>query len=328
MRTQDILHMLNEYLPQIKFTPIQQHQGKISLTGLNELRVVIDTLGQVPFLEPITSAIKTLPAIRMSEGTIVDPPIVAELQTRLNHLLQAVSGMQALLAQNAKPQDPESISIKLPEIQSLAQLASFVRGMELVFDMPVRRLIGDGVRFSGFDTGSDWLLIGPDMQTQVADLAKHAAPFVTGAYALSRVSAFIFNFLDRFQAWRMDCLRYESLIPQVEYFRGTATFAGKIRDMQVEVANELKEVAVKKLMEAQAPNAKPEEIAEARNAASIAMSELEKWVKLGAEVHLALNAPKEIQKLLPEPVTAALPAPKALAAHPDPDVEPKDEPKG
>lgn len=329
MRTQEALAIIYRYSPLIKFTA-STLQGKVSLTGLDQLRLVVDELGRIPFLQPLASNIQRLAAFRLSEGVIVESHVAMELSSHTARLSEMCESMRSLLERSTIAQSPEAISIKLPTLSSLGELSTFVKSMELIFDVPVRRLTGDGVRFSGFDIGSNWLILGPETVDYAAQLAKQAAPVVaavtTTLVGLNRVSAFIFNFLQRFQAWRVDLLRYKTMVAQADSYQGTLKIADSLREMQAQIAEQQKNLAVQQLIDAQALDATPEAIAEARNAASIAMTELQKWVLQGTEVHSALNAPNEIHKLLPAPVTGIIPEPKALPPHIDSNPEQVDKP--
>lgn len=322
MRLQDTLHLLEECAPALQWSPTAVSPGASphsqNLRRLNQLAAVrqaVQLLKQASVLSSEIQRVESSPMYQASDGLITDLQAATDLYNRIVSLRGAVDQLRSLLRQAIPKAEPDSLHLKLPPLQTLSELTQFVKGMDLIFDIPVRRLLDHGVNFSGFDTGSDWLIISPEVISTAAVVAKAASIVSAGTFALSRVSRFLFDFLAKYQIWRTDCLNYRNMVAQAESYQGAVQLASQLRGMQAEIAEQQKHLVIKQLIDAHAEGIPTEKVAEARNAALIAMSELDKWVQLGTEVHTALSAPAEIQRILPQPVSVLAPMPKALAEH-------------
>ncbi len=327
MRLQDMLHILQTYPPlaRIKAEPVQGMPGKQVINGADAMRAAVRELREIPILRAPAETVMANPVFRLIDGSIIEDGHVAAFAQTTSSLFLLTNQIMSLLSAAAPRHDPSALHIKLPPLASLRELGDFIKAMDHVFDMPARRLFGDGVQFSGFDIGSDWLIVTPEMLGAAAVAGKTVAAAGGVAVVLKNAEAirdFLFSFLKAFQEWRMDNVRYQLMLAQAEHFQGAVDLAKGIRAKQAEIAEQQKELIVTQLIRAHAPGVEQAVVSEVCNAAKLAMTELDKWVKLGAEVHPALGAPEPVRNLLPEPVTAIAPTPKQLTAGPSDTTKP------
>lgn len=151
-----------------------------------------------------------------------------------------------------------------------------------------------------------------------ADVVKSAGgPALTVAstlLALHRVSAFIFDMLNKFQEWRLRGLRYELAIREIASFDGAVEHAKQLKASQTSIADGLCKSLCKDLVDAHGQDAPPEVKAESRNACVNAMFELQKLIDQGTVVDKAFNAPAAVKAALPAPITSEPSAQNVLPA--------------
>lgn len=321
MRLQEMFHAIRVNAPKARLesSPQPNMPGKLRITNVEPMRTAVANLRQIPILQGAADSVSSHPVFFLVEGSIIEQDQIHDFSQRTSALVSLAQQVQSLVTQAAPPHDPNGLHIRVPPLSSLRELGDFVKSMDQVFDQPARRLFGDGVKFSGFDIGSDWLMVTPEMLdgASVAGKAVMAVGVVSLVKKSEAIRDFIFDFLKAFQQWRSDKVRYQTMLANAEYFQGSVKLASDIRAMQAEIAEQQKKLIVTQLIRAQEPGVDPAAITEAHNAASHGMSELDKWVIRGAEVHAAIDAPESVRKLLPEPVTATAPMPKQLSAKSD-----------
>lgn len=309
---------------------------KVELKNVERVREAIRVLSEIPVLQPHVDGLGKSPIMRLGDGAIIESSELNAFNAVAKTVYPIGQALIGMLGQMVTPLNPDAVYIKLPPVRQIGDFVEFIKDMVLIFDTPARTLFKAGVSFGGFDTGSDWLVFVPD----AVEAVKGAAPALAGTAVVvagavkaaarpNVVRDFIFGILSAYQHVRLEMLRYRAMLIQVDSFAATQDVAKSLGMQQKEIAEQITKLAVKQLVDAQAPTADESTINDAINKGLRAMEHLDKWVRRGAEFSPALNAPPEVQKLLDAPVTAIDPAPPKLPAHEPAGVSeaPKDSPK-
>ena len=163
MRLRDILAIFSKYSKDIIFAEsgIQNDSNNKRIDGLFRFRLAIQQIENTGAfqreIEEIKNINKTI-FITHDDYTVLNKDVCSKLislsfqmQSRLN---VSVSVLSAILP----PQDPNSISIKLPQIQDLKELSSISEKIDKLFEqLIVNDFVKGKVSLQNLDTGSEWL---------------------------------------------------------------------------------------------------------------------------------------------------------------------------
>ncbi|MCW5212995.1 hypothetical protein VU04_08800 [Desulfobulbus sp. TB] len=162
MRLRDIISVFSDYLPDIRFdtVAIDVHNKKVS--GVSRFRSALQALENTGAFEREIETIKEFKAICLTtEDTVALPAKECDQLVNLTNQLQnkviiADVVLQAILP----PQEVNSLSLKLPKINSLKELSVISSKLDNIFN---QLLVNDFVKgkasLQNFDTGSEWLEI-------------------------------------------------------------------------------------------------------------------------------------------------------------------------
>lgn len=177
MRLRDMLNVLQRELPRLQFkwesvTLPGNEPGRRAERTLRDVLEALDELEELPFLRTSIETLK-LKHLALLEGLALRPltgtvnafdPFVGDL----SRITELAMGVGAAFESVLPPEDANSVTVKLPAVADLDELAKFVRELQLVFNQPILTRFGSHPKFDGFDTGSCWVTFG--METKEATI--------------------------------------------------------------------------------------------------------------------------------------------------------------
>lgn len=238
---------------------------------------IIDTLfelEQFDFLRPYIQNIKSNTAIYNSRLSIttVDNSKYTEFVNQINLIKSASSAVINAINQVIPEQNELSISVKLPEINNLNELISFTEELNICLSQVILNpIINGSIRFQNFESGSNWFEI-----------------ILGSLAAVKAIKEIVISAIDI----KMRIMEIEK---SKQNIRAISASTDIIETVCKELDKQVKELSNKKaesFIESNAKDNKDKEYFERVSNSIKIMGEL--MVK-GTEVHLALNAPKELK---------------------------------
>ncbi|MCI5179229.1 MAG: hypothetical protein D3911_07890 [Candidatus Electrothrix sp. AW3_4] len=162
MRLRDIISVFSAYIPDIRFDTAKIDNNNIQLRGVSRFRSALQALENTGVFEQEIETIKEFKAICLTTEDTVALPLKEghQLVNLTNQLQNKVSIADVVLRAILPPQDLNSLSLKLPKINSLKELSDLSAKLDKIFD---QLLVNDFVKgkasLQNFDTGSEWLEI-------------------------------------------------------------------------------------------------------------------------------------------------------------------------
>lgn len=162
MRLRDILSVFSEYFEDIALvaSPVDTNNKQIS--GLPRFRLALQLFEDTGAFAQEIEAIKEFKAIFLTiEDTVALPAKECDrLVSLTNQLRNKANTASQVLQAILHPQDLNSLSLKLPKINSLKELSDISIKLEKIFDqLLVNDFVKGGNQLQNFDTGSEWLEI-------------------------------------------------------------------------------------------------------------------------------------------------------------------------
>lgn len=283
MRLSEMKYRLETYLPQLQVEakPLQGSSQVVTVKRTDTLRFAASMLDSVDALRSDLGDVKRHPVFHLAENSTVEQALVQEFAKTTAKVIGHGNSILEALCQVAPKPMPNEISVKLPAIQTFQELQAFVGDLRLALDDHTRRVFGDGLKLQAFDTGTEWLV------------------FVAASVPIYR---YVCDFLSRALKLREQQLQVRALQAALETRKEfQETIVGMMK-AQEQVAKAYAQELVSGLIDANLTE-NPDARNDALNSAMRGMESLMHLVNQGTEIHRSLNAPEEIRKLLPEPVT-------------------------
>lgn len=164
MRVRETLQILQQNLSQIS----PKHQGpqpnqtpqQVVLYELNRVRTALRELANVKAINPHVTTLMSEPVIQdLREHLACSPEDWNRILSKIVQIQQRGGLIIEVLQEAVTVGSPLTVSIKIPPQRDLLTLAQTITVLNKIFDRPARRLMGEGVEFDGFDTGTDWVEI-------------------------------------------------------------------------------------------------------------------------------------------------------------------------
>lgn len=255
------------------------NSGVFNIRGYLPIVQAVETFNQYKLFTAITTKIQSFDEIYNS--TLLTIRVNAERAIEFDHLIKqlkasCVSFLEAL--DNALPkQDENSISVKLPNYNNLADLSEFVQKFNTILQQSLtNKYIDSKIELQNFDNGTLWIEI-----------------FLGGTLAVTFFSSL---------AWAAAVVRKKIFEGDIllQKAKGLKLKNESIEDIiaankkQLELLTEAETINLIN----QIPEAKDDHEYLARLKNSIKM--LAELIDKGTEIHPALEAPEEVKNLLPD----------------------------
>ena len=162
MRLRDILSVFSAYLPDIRIDIASIDANNRQVSGVSRFRSALQALENTGAFEQEIETIKEFKAICLTtEDTVaLSATECNQLVNLTNQLLNKVSIADVVLQAILPPQDLNSLSLKLPKINSLKELSAISGKLDKIFDqLLVNDFVEGKASLQNFDTGSEWLEI-------------------------------------------------------------------------------------------------------------------------------------------------------------------------
>lgn len=298
MRLREVQAVLRQAIPGLQgFKQSQQPGSAVVCSGLNNLRESVSVLRSIEAFKPYCEA-ASQSAIFRSVDDVLHLSVEAfnNVATIVSQMLGLANGV--FIAVNAlgfKEQPSDTISIKLPPTSSIDELIRTLKILQQAFDRPAKELTGQGVSLDGVDSGSIWI-----------DLLAHSneALLVIGAM------------LTGVREYRRHRLETEYLAERTRSLQIANTALEDIKKSITKSLNQLAAAQADQVIKvAKSPSVRNKEaLNELNNAISRSVIDLDRLIDKGLEIHKAIGASGELNKLLEKPMSADTLAPILLPA--------------
>jgi hypothetical protein len=289
MRLREVQAVLQHNLPRLNVETRSQTtpagQPGFIVLNVSTVRDAVNRLAEIPGFIAEVGALKDEPLLKIPDGAVVDQASVSNLQSRIQVVVTGGGRLLDVLGRAVPPQDPLTLSVKLPPTYTLAELNDWIERLKQVLDDCARRVVNDGVRFSNFDSGSNWL--------ELIAATKLVFWFVWG---LLRVA----------QKYRLEELR---ALRAEETLKAMSTTGSHMEDVRKSIDDHLKLHLEAYAEEVRAERDAPKETV---GHIMIAIENLSVLYARGAEVHRALGAPTADDQSDPEATKHTFPEHCAL----------------
>jgi hypothetical protein len=146
------------------------------LTNSKELQKAITEISRLGLFENRISNIKKYPLYTHSENSIIfSENEFQSLSVEIKHLLEECTNLANAISQLIKKEDPNLISIKIPEPKDFADLERIASKLNIIFSQTLfADEIKGSVKVANFDNGSYWidiLVTGATVINVIAGLA-------------------------------------------------------------------------------------------------------------------------------------------------------------
>ncbi|MCY7761207.1 hypothetical protein MOB14_06205 [Bacillus spizizenii] len=163
MRLRDMKYMLDKYNSQIAIT-VSNSGHKKMITGLQKSLNAINELSCLDFLDDDIKRFESLGNIyhlRSPEDKVeVESLISNQIVSYINIVKEKLNGFITLIDKSMSKQDKNTVSVKLPNFNTLDELEKFTKKLNKAFQSGITNKEIDGqFNLQGFDTGSMWMEI-------------------------------------------------------------------------------------------------------------------------------------------------------------------------
>ncbi|MEC1686997.1 hypothetical protein [Bacillus mojavensis] len=163
MRLRDMKYMLDKYNSQIAIT-VSNSGHKKMITGLQKSLNAINELSCLGFLDDDIKRFESLGNIyhlRSPEDKVeVESLISNQIVSYINIVKEKLNGFITLIDKSMSKQDKNTVSVKLPNFNTLDELEKFTKKLNKAFQSGITNKEIDGqFNLQGFDTGSMWMEI-------------------------------------------------------------------------------------------------------------------------------------------------------------------------
>lgn len=203
---------------------------------------------------------------------------VAPLLTKLEQLHSAAWLLLSVVDEALGEEDPSTINVRLPNVNSLEELERVVDDLKTCIDRPARLVVGHGVSLHAFDVGSSWLVL-------------------VGAVAL--VPAFVASLLRACRRYMDESLQHEMMLERLRTLKAIADHSENVKrttDQALQLlSHQLADEVIAEYGSALSETSRNEAHPSVMNA----ITTLSALLRRNAEVAFALNAPKETTEKAP-----------------------------
>lgn len=291
---EDILILSQPGLGQLKQSP--QPTGFVQCSGVLSVRKSMEILNQLAPLQSIIAAARGTAIFQSVNDTVILSQEAAHqivsLTQQLNGTVSSMIG--AIRVVEIPEQSPYSLSVKLPPTSTLENLISVLKLCQQGFDRPAYDLIGEGTHIEGFDRGSFWIEL---------------------AVATPMAFKIIAKILEMVKKYRIDRLEVDYAF---EALRSKKIQNDHLQALQATTQEQLenfaKSYADEVINQCASPDKDLSQFNETRVSIANSIKEFDRLIDKGLEVHPAFNASIEVQKLMPQPLSAATMTPAQLPA--------------
>lgn len=155
-----MISVFSAYLPDIRLDAVKIDNNNHQISRASRFRSALQALENTGAFKQEITTIKEFKAICLTTEDTVALPVneCNQLINLTNQLRNKVSIADVVLQAILPPQDLNSLSLKLPKINSLKELSDISIKLDKIFD---QLLVNDFVKgrsqLQNFDTGSEWL---------------------------------------------------------------------------------------------------------------------------------------------------------------------------
>ncbi|MFJ7371421.1 hypothetical protein ACIQVU_18640 [Lysinibacillus sp. NPDC098008] len=212
----------------------------------------------------------------------VNPNELAKYEKVISNINLKVDAVLKAIEVAIPPQEPNSISIKLPPYQGLKKVSRFIGDIEKILSQILPPDLNTEVKLNNFDTGSNWIEV-----------------IVNNKESLVFIGSFV----------EITVLFAKKYVVSLLKTKSSLDSSSKVEQEKRDEVNKvldtlLKEYAsieVEKLVsDMNLTDERVGNLIEYKERVSKQLIELAKYMSEGAEIHPALNAPKEVKKEFPE----------------------------
>lgn len=293
----DRMPFLNQLTAKQVANPMNPNLTVYQISGnIRAIQAILE-LSSLDFLKDDIAKIKTLSSITNS---LIDPLILANddysnfissftiIKTKCQTAIEVIS-------QAAPPQDPYTISVKFPPLDTLNDLSKNIQKLEVgINKIFSNKCIGGTAKISGFDSGSEWIDI------TIAATTTNAPSILDFAGNLIKASLETAKKIYEIKKFKQDSRR--AINDSALSNDAAKTETTRILNQSLE---QLCDIQIKDFTQRQAErlsghsvvqNADPEFITDI----SFAIKNIGELIISGGEVHPSLNAPIEKVDLFPK----------------------------
>lgn len=296
MRLSQLKKILDEEIPRLQLlvNPTPQNPNTMAVLNAGQVARAARRLREVPALKQLTDAVLSVDWLQgESFHTLILPnPNIEPGRAYVAELQRTATLLSKMLSMTGEQPKPNELCVKLPRVDSIKELESVLRDLNLALDQPLKQTKGEGLDLASFDTGSEWLIL-------------------SGAPAVFYFAVKLINLYFDVRKRQLELRQIEATVLKDEIL---VEAAGAFKDLTIKSLRATVDSRIEELIEAEGQENK-EGRGEARNALMVGAEQMMKLLDRGLEVHLSPVADKAAQKLLPEPLTAESGKPKELTAH-------------
>lgn len=175
-----IKRQLQDILKRLEWKIEQNSNGQtMKLSGLNNIRVVLNDIESLKLFDNITSSLKNSAILTSSNDQMnIQNGEAQNINSQLSTLKTLVQNFLDVLLKTVPEENPDSINIKLPEIKDFDELSKVSRDIHIgLTQVIINDEINGETKIVSVENGSIWLnvFVGTAAVTVVASLVWAAA---------------------------------------------------------------------------------------------------------------------------------------------------------
>lgn len=132
----------------------------LSVLGVSraDLQTLLEDLADIPVLREdaaVISRLQVMTLAREHQGKFAGPAdLTLPLLKDLDRLADRVMTIGEFLDEVLPPSSDNAMYVRIPKVDTLAELSAISKDLEIIFDQTSRRVTGEGVSLQGVDQGS------------------------------------------------------------------------------------------------------------------------------------------------------------------------------
>lgn len=167
MRLRDIINTINDNLGLLNPTVegIQNDNNYQKLSNVFDIRKAVENIAETNAFQDELSNIKQFELLFIVHQNSISLPKseAGRLTSYINHLKNKMVIFKSVAEGIIPEQSDYSISVKLPKVANLSQLAEVISKLDKIFNqLLVNDSVKGDVKLQNFDTGSEWIEIAFD----------------------------------------------------------------------------------------------------------------------------------------------------------------------
>lgn len=290
MRLLETKHLMNEAMSVLHNVQSRKAQapGGLRIAGAASIVEALTTLSKIPiFSDANELASGIMGYIGVGDGLYMTVEQERDFMVNLAALRMRVKTATETINLVAPVETPLSMSFKIPPTKSLEELAERLAELRAAVEYPTLRITGHAISFTGFDVGSEWLVLAAVVLLPVR---------------------FVFGLLSAAMSYRAKAaiIEREEKVNEALGIRGEAL--GNIKNAQKVILDAYARSLAAGLVEEHSGDSSAIHDARHENEsiALKAIKDLDGLISRGAELRPALIAPKQIQEIARATPAAAL----------------------